>query len=46
LLSVEASQQISTRVARHPFSIGFMAQPTNQSPLGFKVQTKKIIAVI
>jgi hypothetical protein len=27
---------------RHPPSVGFVAQPTNQSPLGFEAQTKKL----
>jgi hypothetical protein len=46
LLSREASRWISTRVPRQSPSIGFMAQPTNRSPLGFEVQTKKTVAVI
>jgi hypothetical protein len=29
------------RVPRRPLSIGFVAQPTNRSPVGFEAQTKK-----
>jgi hypothetical protein len=43
LLSSEASHKISTRALRylHP-PVGFVAQPTNHSPLGFEAQTKKV----
>jgi hypothetical protein len=37
----EASHQILTCIPRHPPSVGFMAQSTNRSPLGFEAQIIK-----
>jgi hypothetical protein len=41
LLPRQASHQISTRVPHRPPFVGFVAQPTNRSLLGFEAQTKK-----
>jgi hypothetical protein len=40
LLGRQAGCKISTRIPRRPPSIGFVAQPTNRSLLGFEAQTK------
>jgi hypothetical protein len=41
LLPREAIRKISMCVPRQPASVGFVAQPINQSLLGFETQTKK-----
>jgi hypothetical protein len=39
-LTNEASRKISTRIPHRPPFIGFVAQPTNQSPLGFETKPR------